>query len=98
MAFESQAASERQELIDLAHEALDQYEAMESDLAALVSDLDDILGQLRPLFGSVSGAEMRDAWRQLAVVYEESSSYGRSELGTATVAAAVHEVRALLDR
>lgn len=98
MESELRAGSERQDLIDIAHDALDQYEVMESDLSALVSDFDGVIGQLRPLCEEAWVAELHDAWRRLAAVREEASAHEMSELNTHTVTVAVHELRTLLDQ
>ena len=98
MSFELPAAEKKQELLDLAHDALDEYEGMGSDLSGLVSDLDGVLAELESLAADRRVLELRDAWSRLSVVREETAEQEQSELGGLLVADALHDIRFLLDQ
>ena len=100
MPFDFPTASRRQELVDLMHDVLDEYEAGGSDLAALVHDVESLILELETVADTCWIAELKDQSRRLAVVKEETAklhSWQLPELGNAVANAAVCELRQLLE-
>ena len=98
--FDFPTASKRQELMDLMHDALDEYEAGGSDLAALVHDIDTLIPDLETVADAGWIAGVKDQSRRLGIVKEESArlhSWQLPELGNVVAGAAVCELRRLLE-
>ena len=60
--------SERDNLLDLLSDALDEFEPGGSDLAGLVLDVDSVIEELTPLADPTSVANLRNQWSVLAQV------------------------------
>lgn len=96
MAFRSSASSPRDELLDLAEDALAEYESMNSDLSGLVADVGGILVELAPISDERWTSAARDSLHKLTVASRESGSYARVQVHTPAVTEAISSLRALI--
>jgi hypothetical protein len=87
------------DLIDGLCDALDEYDACATDLSALVRDADTVIVWLGRLSAPTSIAQLRDEWKALATVLNETNQSAGGPLTGAQrdrVAAGTRELRRLL--